>query len=225
MNQPLSFYLLLVFNLFPIVGVAFFNWSPFEMFWLFWMETLIVAIFNTLRVLFSQELTALQAVNHPPLHINWWEGLRYLLGRIFIFLFYSIFIIVFIGFVSNLGEDRGHVLRTILMKNTLFNIALLLMLVSQGAILVKHFVQNGYYLISSVKDYPILFDSRQIFIHIAVIVGALGASFLFKEGKASGFASVWIISVFCVLKWFWESRSYANKPESVYPAYPVSRGL
>lgn len=222
MNQPLSFYLLLIFNLFPIVGVVFFNWSPFEMFWLFWMETLIVAIFNTLRVLFSQELTALQAANHPTLHINWWEGFRYLLGRIFIFVFYSVFIIVFIGSISNSGENKSHLLNIILLKNSMFNMALLLVLVSQGAILVKHFVQNGYYLISSVKDYPVLFDNRQIFMHIAVIVCGVGASFLLKDGKTSGYASVWIISVFCVLKWFGESRSYAKKPESVYP---VSGGL
>lgn len=222
MNRTLSFYFILLFNLLPIAGVAFFQWSPFEMFWLFWVETLIVAVFNTFRVLFSQGLTPNQAKNHRPLHINVWEGIRYFLGRIFIFLFYSIFIIVFIGFISNAGEDKGHVFRTVLLKNNLFNLAVILMFVSQATILVKYFIQNGYYLISSVKEYPIVFDSRQILMHVAVIIGSVGSAFWFNGGHASGFASVWIISVFCVLKLVWELRSLAGKPELTYAHSPIS---
>lgn len=217
MNHKLSFYLILIFNVFPIVGVAFYDWSPFEMFWLFWMETLMVAVFNTFRVLFSQDLTPQQAINHPPLHINWGDGLRYFFGRIFIFLFYSIFIIVFIGFISNARENKAHVFQTVLLQNTIFNIALLLMLVSQATILVKQFIQNGRYLLASPKQFPIFFDSRQIVIHIAVILGSVGSVFLFNHGKSSGFSSIWIIGVFCILKCFWEIRLLSKEVETTYP--------
>src|SRR5690349_5047651 len=92
---------ILLFNIIPVIGVAYYNWSPFEMFWLFWMETLIISGFNTIRVLFSQGQHAVAGTANSSTRLNFLPAIKYLFFRVLIFLFYALFIIVFIGFMSN----------------------------------------------------------------------------------------------------------------------------
>jgi len=136
---------IIIFNLMPVVGVAFYNWSPFEMFWLFWMETLILSFFNAIKVLFSQERTV-TTTNAVNLKWNVSSSIKYLLTRIAIFIFYSIFIIAFIGFVAHKEKDPIHVARTLAFQNLLFNLALLLIICTQMFYLLKYFFMNGTYL-------------------------------------------------------------------------------
>lgn len=189
---------ILLFNIIPILGVAYYNWAPFEVFWLFWMETLIMAFFNAIKILYSQGMDANDNLATPKLKLNVSAALGYLLVRIFIFLFYALFIIVFIGVMGSSSESGVKSLAVIFFGNKLFNLALLLTFISQSFYLTKYFFMNGAYRFSSRSDFSALFDARQIVIHVAVVLGAVGSSFLFKDGNPN--TAIWIISVFCLVK-------------------------
>jgi hypothetical protein len=195
---------ILLFNLVPIAGVAFYNWSPFEMFWLFWMETLIISFFNAIRVFYSQGFEAGGNLTGVKMKHNFYIAFKYLLARMFIFFFYSIFIVVFIGFIAHKEKSPGNVLGTIIFQNRLFNLGLILCVCSQTYFLIRYFFMNGAYFYSKPANYAAIFDGRQIVMHIAVVVGAVGAIFLFKNVQNESYASVWIIAVFCVIKCIFE---------------------
>lgn len=200
MKKPVTFFFIIAFNLVPVFGVFFYNWQPFEAFWFFWVETLIVACFNCIRIVFSQssQQPALNATQPLTYNIN--KGIKYLLIRIGIFIFYSIFIIVFIGFVANTNSDKGNVLGTILFQNHFFNLSLLISIASQCYYLLFYFFRNGTYLTARPDSYTAIFDSRQLVIHIAVVLGALGGIFLAKNTSFSNYSNTFIISLLCICK-------------------------
>ena len=206
----------LVFNVVPILGVAFYEWSPFEMFWLFWMETLIISFFNTIRVLFSQGRLPGTTADHSSMQLQLLPSIKYLVLRVLVFLFYSLFIIVFIGFVAHKEKDPVTVIQTIAFQNFLFNLALVLSIGTNAYYLIRYFFVNGAYQYSKPADYAGIFDGRQIVIHIAVVAGAVGAVFLFERSNNPQYASVWIISIFCIVKCIFEivlyRRTSISKP-------------
>lgn len=219
MPQKFNPYLItiLVFNLIPVLGVAFYDWSPFEMFWLFWMETLIISVFNTIRILFSQGRTQGTLVESTSLQIQFWPAFKYLVIRICIFLFYSLFIIIFIGIMAQTEKDPVNIIQTLGFQNLLFNLALVLSIGTNVFYLIRNFFISNAYLYSTPSDYPGIFDGRQIVIHIAVVLGAVGATFLFEKSNNPQFAAVWIISIFCIVKCIFEillyKRSHFSSPE------------
>lgn len=213
MNKTVVIFFIVAINVVPIFGVIFFQWQPFEAFWFFWVETLIMAFFNTIRIVFSQNQQSIEAYNNHQLNCHIKKGIKYLLIRIGIFLFYSIFIIVFIGFVANNNADKTIVLKTILFQNQFFNLSLLISIISQSYYLQFYFFRNGTYIKASPDDYAAIFDSRQLIIHVAVVLGALGSIFLEKNTSFGNYSSAFIISLLCICKCIAELMNY--KPAAV----------
>ncbi len=199
MNRTISIAFIIVFNSVPIFGVAFYNWQPFEAFWFFWVETLVIAVFNTIRIVFSQgqPVTVNKAV---PLVYHIDKGIKYLLIRIGIFLFYAVFIIVFIGFVANASKDKSIVLTTILFQNTFFNLGLLISISSQGYYLINNFFRNKDFVTAKPDNYTAIFDGRQIVMHVAVVLGGLVSIFLMKNTSFGNYSAIPIISLLCIFK-------------------------
>jgi Family of unknown function (DUF6498) len=210
MNKPVAIFFIIAFNLVPIFGVAFYNWQPFEAFWFFWVETLIMAFFNAIRIVFSQGQNAAAVNTQQPLVYHAGKGIKYLFIRIGIFLFYSLFIIVFIGFVANNSTDKSTVLKTLLFQNKFFNLGLLISIFSQGYYLVFYFFRNGAFFTARPDSYAALFDSRQLVIHVAVVLGAFGGMFLAKNTSFGNYSSIFIISLLCICKCIAELLSYKS---------------
>ncbi len=213
MNKSVIIFFIIAFNLVPVLGVFYYDWQPFEAFWFFWVETLIIAVFNCIRIIFSQGRQQDEVNTTLPLnyHIN--KGFKYLLIRIAIFLFYSIFIIVFIGFIANNNADVGHVLGTILFQNSFFNLSLLISFASQVYYLVFYFFRSGAFITTRPDTYAAVFDSRQLIIHIAVVLGALGGIFLAKNTAYGKYSSTFIISLLCICKCAAELYNYKSAAE------------
>jgi Family of unknown function (DUF6498) len=212
MNKTVIIFFIIAFNLVPVFGVFFYDWQPFEAFWFFWVETLVVAVFNCIRIIYSQGRQQ-DALNSQPLVYNISKGVKYLVIRIVIFLFYSLFIIVFIGFVANTHADKGNVLGTILFQNKFFNLSLLISIASQGYYLVFYFFRSGAFIKARPDSYAALFDSRQLVIHIAVVLGALGGIFLVKNTAYGNYSSTFIISLLCICKCATELFNYQSVAE------------
>ena len=213
MKKIAEIFFIIAFNLIPIFGALFYNWQPFEAFWFFWMETLIVAVFNSIRIVFSQDRQQAAVNNTHPLTFNISKGIKYLILRIGIFLFYSLFIIVFIGFVANNQTDKSNVLITLLFQNKFFNLSLLISFASQGYYLVFYFFRSGAYITARTDSYAALFDSRQLVIHIAVVLGALGGIFLVNNTAYGNYSSTFIISLLCICKAAAELFNYKSTVE------------
>lgn len=213
MNKTVIIFFIIAFNMAPVFGVLFYNWQPFEAFWFFWVETLIIAVFNCIRIILSQGRLQDALYTSQPLTYNISKGVKYLLIRIAIFLFYSIFIIVFIGFIANNSTDMGNILGTILFQNKFFNLSLLISIVSQGYYLVFYFFRSGAFLTSRPDSYTAIFDSRQLVIHIAVVLGAMGGILLAKNRTYGDYSSTFIISLLCICKCAAELYNYKSAAE------------
>ena len=169
-----------------------------------------MAVFNCIRIVFSQsrQQPAVNAIQPLVYHIN--KGIKYLLIRIGIFLFYSLFIIAFIGFVANNNADKGNVLTIILFQNKFFNLSLLISIASQGYYLVFYFFRSGTFITARPDSYAAIFDSRQLVIHIAVVLGALGGIFLVKNTAYGNYSSTFIIGLLCICKCAAELFNYKS---------------
>lgn len=208
MQTPVRNLTIIFFNCLPIAGVAFFNWSVFQVCWLFWMETLIIAIFNSVRILYSQGHDVNTAPTQQPLRYNVWASGRYLLAKIFVFLFYSIFIIVFIGFLAQKEENKLNIFGAIFLQDKFFNLALFISVCSQAYYILRYFFINGGYYYTNPRSYAAVFDGRQIVMHVAIVLGSFGGMFLLKYMPNSNVASIWVVSIFCVGKLFYELSSF-----------------
>lgn len=213
MNKYVIIFFIIAFNLTPVFGVLFYNWQPFEAFWFFWVETLIVAVFNCIRIILSQGRLQDSLSTSQPLTYNINKGIKYLLIRIAIFLFYSIFIIVLIGFIANNNADMGNILGTILFQNRFFNLSLLISIASQGYYLVFYFFRSGAFLTSRPDSFAAIFDSRQLVIHIAVLLGAFGGIFLAKNTTYGNYSNTFIISLLSICKCAAELFNYKSAAE------------
>ncbi|MFZ4059026.1 MAG: DUF6498-containing protein [Ferruginibacter sp.] len=204
MKKSINHLLIIIFNIIPIFGVAFFNWQPFEAFWFFWVETLIIAFFNCIRIVFSQSQLPGEVDTKKPMVYNTGKGIKYLIIRFGVFIFYSIFIVVFIGFIANNNSDKSMVLGTLLFQNKLFNLGLLISFVSQCFHLIIDFFKSGAYYTASPDNFGAIFDGRQIVIHVAIVVGALGSMFITQNTSYGHLGGVFIISLLCIGKCFYD---------------------
>ncbi len=212
MKKFVVIFFILAFNVVPIFGVLFYNWQPFEAFWFFWLETLVMAFFNSIRIAFSQNQQPATVNTGCPLVFHFNKAIKYFLIRIGIFLFYSIFIITFIGFVANKNADKGSVLTTLFFQNRFFNLSLLISIFSQSYYLVFYFFRNGNFYTAQPDSYAALFDSRQLIMHLAVVLGALGSIFLLKNTSFGNYSSTFIISLLCIFKCAAELFNYKTAP-------------
>lgn len=212
MEARISKWFIIGFNIIPIVGVAFYGWIPFDMFWLFWVETLIIGFFNAWRILFSQGNGSEVPFQEGIKRWNMVRAMRYMIARVLIFLFYSIFIVVFIGFLGSKGTDGGFI-KTLAFANPLFNLALIVVAISQSFYLIKYFFMSRAYFYASPDSYADVFDARQIVIHIAIVIGAVGTAFLFDDTAQHNFGAIFMMSILCIAKCVYE-LFFVNKPDA-----------
>lgn len=106
---------LLLANIFPLVGIVYDEISFFALFYLYWWETVIVSIFRWQKMAWAEkpsEPDPLFLVNGRILtkeHVNNRGKMRrqYFFMRSGIMIFYLIFIIVFVGAMSTMSEDTS----------------------------------------------------------------------------------------------------------------------
>jgi len=203
MNKTINKALIIIFNLVPIFGVALYNWQSFEAFWFFWVETLVIAFFNAIRIVFSQGQSA-TLNTQISLVYNIDKGIKYLLIRIGIFFFYAVFIIGVIGFIANPNKEKSMVITTILFQDTFFNLGLLVSISSKGYYLITDFFTNKAFITAIPDNYAAIFDGRQVAVHLAIILGGLGSIFLIKNTSFGNYGTIVIISLLCICKCIYE---------------------
>ncbi len=204
------------------------------MFYLFWLETLIVSIFNFFKIIgcrgdeYEQKL---HNSNHKyaRVHVNYLSHIgkasRYLLVRIFIFFFYLLFIVVFIGFFATkqVGERSLDILEVIFFKHEAFNYTLLAFAVNQLAQFLFDFYGNGSYKKTHASDFASIFDGRQLVIHVAVVLaGVIGSQEKIFDIKMNPtYVNVIMVTIFCIVKSVYEVVKFNLEKKTMEKRYEV----
>ncbi|UEG49818.1 DUF6498-containing protein [Ferruginibacter lapsinanis] len=216
-NQRPSVFFIFLLNLVPIWGVIHWGWTPFYVFYLFWLETLVVSIFNAIKIIAcrgDEYDVKLHSSNHKfaDIHVNHWshigKALRYFFIRLAIFFFYLIFIVVFIGFFASnkTGGSGLSILNVIIFRNETFNYTLLAFILNQVGQLIFDFYSNGDYKKVHPSDFASIFDGRQLVVHVAVVLGGvIGAQGkIFNTKIEPNYVAIIVVSIFCVVKSIYE---------------------
>jgi hypothetical protein len=215
--------LIIALNLLPIAGLLWWGWTPFSVFYLFWIETLIVAFFNFLKIIIcrgDEYDVKIEKGNSKfgSLHVNYvshfGKAIRYLIVRIFIFCFYMIFIVAFIGVIASTSHDRHVNFNIGFFQNRSFNFALLGFVISQALQFIFDFILNNEYQHTHSSDFASIFDGRQVVIHLAVVIGSFVGAF--AQGHiGSEWTSISVILIFCIVKTIYEVFKY-NQVKSIF---------
>lgn len=161
---------IVLFNLIPLIGVAFFNWSPFALFYAFWLETLSITFLNTLAILFAQgEGWSLKNIS---------LSLTFFIIQSGILFFYLLFIIVFIGLQMDYGTGPLHFVEVLILKEPMFRWTVLIFFAIKLIEMAYSYFFNKSYLVSVPSDFYYFFSPRTIVIHIVIVIGFFSYTFL-----------------------------------------------
>jgi len=167
------------------------GWSVFALIYAFWLETLAMSFFNSIRIVFAEKSV------QPVPHIG--RAFSYMFGRILVLLFYMIFILAFIGFQmseENMGHDFANYL---LFIDDSFRITIMIFFF----IKLVELIYNYFYLNGKEKtaptDFSALFDSRIIIMHVVIVLGVFAHQF-FKEHFDNHTGIVAFAGVFVLVK-------------------------
>jgi hypothetical protein len=153
-----------IMNFIPLLGVIFMDWSVFALLYVFWLETLGISFFNSLKIFFAEG-----SEERGP-HLQ--KALSYLLFRGFILGFYLIFIVVFIGLMmaGKQGEGYEWVMYLLFIEPSFKITVLSFFVIKLVEFVYFYFIKNEKGMTSPEK-YRGFFDARLVVIHVVLVGG------------------------------------------------------
>lgn len=179
-------------NLMMIIGVWRNQWPAFLVIYGFWLETLIISFFTSLKITFAS------GEGQIAPHIL--KGIKFMLIRIAILSFYLIFIVVFLGVMHVPKTEFPKIMLSISFKDPVFNTTI------AGFFLacIMDFIFNYWFNNMRMSKPPSYFfsfiDARTLIIHVVVVLGTfvfIMAEKHFPDNKTymgtAGFLTLFII--------------------------------
>jgi Family of unknown function (DUF6498) len=170
-------------NIFPLIGVLYYHMSFFMLFYLYWCETVIISIFNWIKMGKAKKKDVPDpgfTINNHPLtyqQVNSKKYMRrmYLGMRLFILFFYLIFIIVFIGFMQSMRQPDADknalsVMQTLFFQDRWMQVSLLVFIILH-CIQYWQWIMTKEYEETSLRKLGSPFDGRMIIMHIVIVLG------------------------------------------------------
>lgn len=189
-EQPIPMMpMLVVTNLFPLVGVIFYDLSFFAFFYLYWIETVLIGIFRWLKMINAnkkEEANKNITVNGEPLTFKKVNSRVFMMGmyffwRTFILMFYLVFIIVFVGLWDTDNTDSYVSFgRAITFRDSWMQITLLSYILTQ---LVDYilYIRDKQYQNTSLQELASVFDGRTIVLHVVIVGGVFLSQWVSKD--------------------------------------------
>ena len=183
---------LIVVNLFPILGVIIFGWDIFEVVMLYVIETVIIGSYNVLKMSLVRGDQKRFTILFFIFHYN------------FFILIQSIFVIVLIGGDNegNMGPDISQGFHNLFSLFSIrdFKIAVLLIVISQGIAVYKHFIKPKLYKHADLEK--LMFEPyKRIFVQQFMAIG--GAFIVMMLQAPMGFLIILIL-----MKTFFDLRAH-----------------
>ncbi|MBK6339281.1 MAG: hypothetical protein IPF63_06695 [Bacteroidetes bacterium] len=182
---------MLLTNSLILYGAIVNQWPIFLVIYGFWLETIIISIFETLKILFAK------GENSKPPNIT--LATQHLLLKLGMLLFYLIFIVIFIGLLHSSKTDSIKILNAVYFRDKFFNAALLSMIL--GGLL--NFIVIYWMELRTnfgAKHFFNFLDARTLTIHLVIVIGTFALDFadknlLFNENldKKYVFLSIFIL--------------------------------
>ncbi len=151
---------LIIGNLIPIIGVLFFGWQLFPLILLYWLENVIIGVFNALKMLSC-------------------TGSEVFHKKIFLTLFFSVHYGMFCfghgTFVVDLfgGELDSIPAALHLVTQNGLQLAFIALIISHGVSFLQNFVMRGEYKSLSVSEIMFMPYKRIIVLHVFIIFGGM----------------------------------------------------
>jgi hypothetical protein len=184
-----AIWLQLIMNLVPFLGVVYNDWSVFALLYAFWLETLGMSFFDSIRIAFARG-----AETKGP-HLV--KAFRFFIGRTAVLLFYMIFMVSFVGFmVSEKQSGDNFVMYLVLAKNSFRITVITFFLVKLLELIITYFVR-GEYKTALPEKYLGVFNGHIIVIHLVIVLGVFAHQFFSEKfddhSGVVAFAGVFII--------------------------------
>ncbi len=180
MNKT-SIYQQVALNLLPVIGYWFWGWSMFAIIYIYWVEAVIISFFVFLKIAMSRGPEDLTGETRPAWRRTL-SGLKILLLRLGIMLFYWIFIFLFVGMGQGKYDSEMVIdnMKIMIFMHQGFNLAVLAFFLSQIIEFIGSFIMTDDYLNKPSGAYTLFFDARTIVIHIVIVLGTFAHQFLDK---------------------------------------------
>jgi hypothetical protein len=211
---------LIVYNLLPIAGVIFWDWSLFTVLVLYWLESGVIGIFNLFRIAMAQgPLSGSFKINGQPPGPN---------GKLFVLFFFPVhygifwivhgfFVFMFFGMGFLLGVQTGGIDGFAGFDLRGVGLAAVSMVISHAVTFLFVFVGNREYLETS-PDRQMMQPYSRVFVLHGTILG--GAWVITQAGTPMA-ALALLIALKMAIDLFIHFRT-THTPESV-PATPAEQ--
>lgn len=196
-------------NIFPLVGIIYYDMSFFALFYLYWWETVMISIFRWLKMAWAEKPSEPdpnftingQTLSYETVNNRGRMRRQYFFLRSGMMIFYLIFIIVFVGVISTMQEDPTAFARAITFTDKWVFWSFIGFTLVHLAEYIS-WVRSGAYKETSLVELATPFDARIIVIHVVIVLGTFLAMYtsesLFPEHPKA--ASIGYASLFVVLK-------------------------
>ncbi|MBC7776237.1 MAG: hypothetical protein H7246_12450 [Phycisphaerae bacterium] len=164
-------------NALQVYGILVLGWHFFPILYMWWWEELVLSTFGVLK-LRRLRLFLLQKQSEPEVR----EGESSARGRFFLLFVYFVFVVVMAGFMFAPRESYIENIITLVFRNNVFNLNLLLFIGMQAWIYWRDFYQNQNFETTDVGELRTTFDLRSSVIHVGLLAGAVVSFLLQKYG-------------------------------------------
>ncbi len=181
-------------NLFPIYSIYKYHWSLFSLIWLFWLESLIINVFECCKIIMAQK-------NENHKHFLAYKiklAFKFFFIQLGILLFYLLFMVAFIGIKKNTETNLINDISIISFSNQIFNLAIVGFIISLFFQYAFFFIANKTYKKALPTNYFNFFSARTFVLHIVIVLGVISNEFLGKKLNLS--SNTIFLIIFIVVK-------------------------
>lgn len=158
----------LIANVTPAIGVLFQGWTIFSLVFVYWLELIFISTFQLFMIIGSLG-------GNEPLFMRIKRGFGFFIFRTFIFFFYMIFIVVFLGVLVSAKDKEGikNMAQTMHLTSATFLISMMGYFMEHAVEFVKGFILNDRYKTSKPEEHSQFIHNRILVVHIIVIAGTI----------------------------------------------------
>lgn len=178
-SSPIALAALIGANLFPLVGVLYFDWSLFMLLMLYWAENGVIGAFNILKMLVVREGGWIEHF------VAWLIVASFFTAHYGAFWFlHGLFVMGFFGDMSKLEVLPPHLSLEFLLSGLALLLgavpmyALLSLVASHGVSFVLNFLGNDEILRTDTKELMTQPYTRVTILHMTILLGAIGTTAL-----------------------------------------------
>ena len=217
--MPPSSYTHLLMNLLPIVGAVFWDWTPFTVIFVYWLESLSITGFTSLKILISR--------GDGNKNLNFFQAFGFAIKNSGLLLFYLLFIIVFVGAALEVIAQEGgfegtrefelqelEFTKFLFFQDSSFRLSMLSFLIIKLIYFLGIFVREKQYLVTKIEDLKQEIMGRILTKHLVIILGFFAAVML-TAWLEMDVVSLTFACVFVLFKAIVDFGSKKRKPDEI----------